>query len=310
MQFSESGNKKSLLSVIGSMFVFGTIGVFVKASGQSVYNIVFIRCLFAAICLGIYAAFTSQIKASHFNLKVMCPLMVSGAALAFNWVFLFKAFELTSITTGIVFYYSQPFILIFFGILFFKETVKKYHFFWTIIAFTGLILSTGILNHDIVNANIIQGAMFAICAAALYATVVITAKWYQTTPPVLIVFMQTSIGAFLLFPFTNLSNVPLIGHHWYFLISLGVIHTAMAYIFFFKGVQVLKTPLIAILGFIDPVIAIFSDILVYEQQIGYVQGVGIAMILMSGISMQLGIDWSFFIKQLNRRFRPDGCEHT
>jgi drug/metabolite transporter (DMT)-like permease len=289
MPFSMSGNKKSLFFVTGSMFVFGTIGVFVKTSGQSVFNIVFFRCLVAAICLGTYIAFTSQIKANHFKPRVILPLMASGAALAFNWVFLFKSFELTSITTGIIFYYTQPFILIFFGFLFFKETIKKHHLFWTMIAFTGLILCTGVLNDDIVTGNITQGVMFAVCAAALYATVVIAAKWYQTIPPAVIVFIQTSVGAVVLFPFTNLSDVPLTGHHWYFLISLGAVHTALSYIFFFKGVQTLKTPVIAILGFIEPVVAILSDIIVYDQHIGYIRSLGIALILLGGICRENSI---------------------
>ncbi len=304
MSFSNYKNKAGLLSVIGSMLVFGTIGVFVKASGQSAFNIVFFRCLFAAICLGIYAVCTSQIKATYFKPKVIWPLIASGAALAFNWVFLFKAFELTSITTGIIFYYTQPFILIFLGFLFFKETIRKYHLFWTTLSFTGLIFSTGVLNDGMAITNITQGAMFAMSAAALYAAVVIIAKYYENIPPVFIVFMQTSIGVILLFPFTHLSDVPLIGHHWIFLISLGVIHTASAYIFFYRGVQELKTAIIAILGFIDPVVAIFSDILVYNQNIGYFQGAGIAMILSGGIAMQLGIDLNFIIRRFNKNVSP------
>lgn len=310
MQFSMSGNKAGLLSVIGSMFVFGTIGVFVKESGQSAFNIVFFRCLFAAVCLGIYAAGTSQIKTIYFKPKVLWPLMASGAALAFNWVFLFKAFELTSITTGIIFYYTQPFILIFFGFLFFKETIKKHHLFWTTLAFTGLILSTGALNDGIAITNITQGAMLAISAAALYAAVVIITKYYQNIPPVFIVFMQTSIGVILLFPFTHLSDVPLLGNHWIFLISLGAVHTALAYLFFYRGVQVLGTAIIAVLGFIDPVVAILSDILMYDQHIGYLQCAGIAMILLSGIAMQLGVDQNFIIKLLNRQTQPDCRKQT
>lgn len=305
MQFSITGNKAGLLSVIGSMFVFGTIGVFVKESGQSAFNIVFFRCLFSAVCLGIYAACTFQIKVDYFKPKIFLPLIASGAALSFNWVFLFKAFELTSITTGIIFYYTQPFILIFFGFLFFKETIRKYHLFWTAIAFTGLILSTGVLSDGMTTINIIQGAMFGISAAALYATVVIIAKYYRNIPPVFIVFMQTSIGTILLFPFTHLSDMPLIGNHWIFLVSLGTIHTALAYLFFYRGVQVLGTAIIAVLGFIDPVVAIFSDILLYDQHIGYIQSTGIVLIFIGGIAMQLGVDRNFIINLLNRQIRMD-----
>ena len=305
MQLAIPGNKRSLLSVMGAMFVFGTIGVFVKESGQSAYNIVFLRCLFASICLGGYAVCTSRVKAGWFKFKTLCLLTASGAALAFNWVFLFKAFELTSITTGIIFYYTQPFILIFLGFILFRERILKRHVFWTVVAFTGLILSTGALNEGIAITNITQGALFGLSAATLYAAVVIIAKYYQNLPPVFIVFMQTSVGAVFLFPFTRLSDVPLSGNHWIFLVSLGVVHTAFAYIFFYRGVQFLETAVIAVLGFIDPVVAILSDILVYGRHIGCIRCLGIAMILLGGIAMQLGVAPDFIMKPLKRAMRSD-----
>jgi hypothetical protein len=37
-----------------AMILSGTIGYFVVESGQSPVNVVFFRCLFGAICLGVY----------------------------------------------------------------------------------------------------------------------------------------------------------------------------------------------------------------------------------------------------------------
>ncbi len=166
-----------------------------------------------------------------------------------------------------------------------------YHLFWTALAFMGLILSMGVLNNGFSALNIIPGAMFGMVAAALYAAVVI-AKYFRDIPPVFIVFMQTSIGMVMLLPFTRLSEVPLAGSHWICLVSLGVVHTALAYIFFYRGVQNLGTAVIAVSGFIDPEVAILLDILVYDQHIGFLRSTGIALILLSGIAMQSGVDRS------------------
>lgn len=289
--------------VVGSMLVFGTIGAFVKASGQSAFNIVFFRCLFAAVCLGGYVVTTSRIQPGFFKISVLWPLVASGAALAFNWVFLFKAFAATSITTGIIFYYTQPFILILMGFLFFKETIRAYHLFWTGMAFIGLILSTGVLNQGLDVANLAQGAMFGLAAAGLYAVVVVITKYLKQIPPAFIVFVQTAVGMICLLPFTQLSEIPLAGAHWYYLISLGVVHTAFAYLFFYKGVQHLGTVVITVLGFIDPVVAIFSDILLFGQRIGWIQGAGIVMILGGGAAVQLGVSRKYIKQHVFRRQR-------
>lgn len=295
--FSEE--KKGILSVMGAMFIFGTIGVFVRESGQSAFNIVFFRCLFAAVCLGLYAACTSQIKTAYFRPKALLPLIASGAAIVFNWVFLFKAFSVTSITIAIIFYYTQPFLLIFLGFVFLKDSIHIYHIFWTLVAFVGLMLTTGFLNEGRMDSNILLGGTFGMTAALLYATAVIIAKFHKTIPPIFIAFMQTSIGVILLLPFTSLSDVPITGSHWYYLLALGILHTALAYVLFYKGVHVLGTALIAILGFFDPVIAIFSDVLIYQQHIDYIQFIGISMILVSGIALELKVNRKSLLKLIN-----------
>lgn len=42
------------IEMVAAMLLMGTVGLFVVESGQSAHNVVFFRCVFGTICLGLY----------------------------------------------------------------------------------------------------------------------------------------------------------------------------------------------------------------------------------------------------------------
>ncbi|MDD7911532.1 EamA family transporter [Pseudovibrio exalbescens] len=78
--------------------------------------------------------------------------------------------------------------------------------------------------------------------------------------PHLIALIQVSLGIVLLFPlasFDALAEITSI--EWSYLLVLGGVHTMLMYILMYSAFQMLPTPVIAVMSFIYPVVAIGVD---------------------------------------------------
>ena len=217
------------------MFLAGTIGVFVVESGVSTFNVVFLRCVVAAPLLGLYAALTGQLDVSMFRTKEFKFIVLGAVALVFNWYFLFKSFELTSITLGIISYNTAPFFLILLGALFLGERITLRALGLTLLAFSGLVAITlGGEGVSFGDQSFLLGIGAGLLAALLYAALTFLGKKVVDSPPVFVSFIQVIVGAALLLPFTQ-SGMFDSGTNWGFVIALGVVHTALLYILFYQG---------------------------------------------------------------------------
>ena len=70
-------------------------------------------------------------------------------------------------------------------------------------------------------------------------------------------------------------------------IVLGIVHTGIAYIFYFNSIDVLNSDKIAILGYIEPVLAILTGALIFKEQLSIFGIVGAIMILSSALLNEL-----------------------
>ena len=265
-----------------SVFLAGTIGVFVIEAGVSTFNVVFFRCLVAAPLLGFYALLTKQVNLSVLRTKEMLFVALGGVALVLNWHFLFKAFELTSITLGIISYNTAPFFLILLGALFLGERVTRRSLTWISLGFAGLVLITlGGEGISLGDRGLLLGVGSGLLAALLYAALTFLGKKVTRTPPVFVSFIQTVIGTALLLPFTHLGAAFGGGTNWGFVVALGVIHTALLYVLFYQRMRGVSVVLLAVLKFIEPVVAMATDVVFYDVTLTAVQISGVLVILLA-----------------------------
>ncbi len=106
------------------------------------------------------------------------------------------------------------------------------------------------------------------------------AKQLKGIRPHLIVLIQVSFGIVLLFPLANFSDLGSItGVQWTYLLILGGVHICMLYILMHSAFQKLPTPVIAVMSFIYPVVAIGVDHIFYVQSLILGQLAGIALLM-------------------------------
>ncbi|QFU15029.1 DMT family transporter [Microvirga thermotolerans] len=276
------------IEMTGAMAMSGTIGYFVVESGQSIWNVVFFRCLFGALGLLAYCGWRGLLVPWRFTRRTFGLALVGGVAIVLNWVLLFSAYGLTSISIATAVYNMQPFFLILLGIVLFGERPTGDAWGFIAIAFAGLLMVVRLdLSGFSLTGGYLAGLGLALGAAALYAVTSIVAKRLQEVPPHLIALVQAVLGTAMLAPFADFSALPAQPRQWGYLVVLGLGHTCLMYILLYSAIQKLPTARVAVLSFVYPAVAILVDYLAYGRELSLAQWTGIALILLGSAGVNL-----------------------
>ena len=99
----------------------------------------------------------------------------------FNWVFLFKAFEVMSITIAISVYHLAPIIVLMIGSIVFKERLTMFAVLSIAICFIGTVLVAGVDGNVSLEKLMSSGMVWALLAALFYAFTTLLGKGIQHT---------------------------------------------------------------------------------------------------------------------------------
>ena len=270
------------LKIIFSMVVFGTMGIFVRNIPLSSGEIALFRAIIATVGIIMYK-FISREKIVFKEIKKDLPILfISGAAIGFNWILLFQAYNYTTVSIATLSYYFAPVIVMIVCPILFREklTIKQLICFF--MSTIGLIMVIGIGGMAKSNSNII-GIGFGLAAAVLYATVVILNKFIKNVTGIDRTLIQFIAAIIVLIPYITLTTginihrldkIGLIN-----ILILGLLHTGVAYCLYFASLKELKGQEAAILSYMDPLVAIIVSVTILGESINSIQIIGGVMIL-------------------------------
>ncbi|MFF0437363.1 DMT family transporter [Streptomyces sp. NPDC004327] len=276
---------RGTLELTLAMVLSGTLGIFVVQSGASPFTVVFFRCLFGALALGAYSLARGYLTGHGFTARTLALAALGGVFIVFNWVFLFEAYEATSISFATVVYHTQPFFLVLLGAVVLRERIGAAKVAWLGVAFAGLVLVSGTRPGDTAS---LKGLGFALAAAVLYALATIVTKRIGGVRPHLIALVQVTVGIPLLLPFADFGEAARLGTGWGWLAGLGLVHTGVMYVLMYAAYAKLPTARIAVLAFTYPAVAMVADWAVYGHHIGLVQALGVPLIVLASLKVTLG----------------------
>lgn len=285
-----SSTARPLLQIGTAMAGWGTIGAFVLASGQSSFNVAFVRCLLGALAIALICLVRGDFRDARMTGRNLALIVGGGICLVFNWVFLFTAFKLTSITLATVLYHTEPFFVLFMGAFAFKEVITRHKVAWIVLAFIGLVSTTEIwkLNSDDLGDGYLLGMGCATAAALLYGIATVAAKQVTGVKPQLTALIQFVVGIFLLLPFADFGSLAHAGSGWAWLVPIGLFHTALLYFLMYSAVPKLPSATIAVVAFVNPAVAILCDLIFFGHHLSLGEGVGIALISAASLGVTLG----------------------
>ncbi|MED3553048.1 DMT family transporter [Cytobacillus praedii] len=271
-----------------SMAIFGSIGLFSIKTGLPSIELVFVRCVCASVLLGfiwgIHSLKAKNQKKAAIPRREYILALLCGVFLIINWVFFFRSFEVMPITVAVSIYHLAPVIVLLLGTFIFKEKITGLGLVFFFICFLGTLLVGGIHQQSSIADFLSNGVLWAFAAALFYALTSITGKGIQTLSPLATTVIQTTLGIILLFPLVDWSNfLHLTFENWFYILITGFIHTGFVFYLFFSGLRELKAQTIAILVFIDPIVAILLDVLILNYRPDMLQLAGILLVF-AGIS--------------------------
>lgn len=270
------------IMLILSMTVFGTIGIFVKAIPLSSGEIALYRALLAAALIGIFLLITRQ-KISFEKIKKELPLLLaSGAAMGFNWIFLFEAYKYTTVSAATLSYYFAPVIVTVACPILFKEKMTAKQWICFAMSTVGIVLITGIGDMS-AGSNHLLGIGFGLLAACFYATVILLNKFIKNVDGIHRTFLQFLAAIIVLIPYVGFTSgvniTTLDGKGIVCLLVVGLVHTGVTYCLYFSSLKELSGQKTAILSYIDPLVAVLVSVFILNEGITVLQIIGGILIL-------------------------------
>lgn len=272
------------------MVIFGTIGLLTRSIGLSSEELALYRAILASLFLISYLALKGKLNKKLIpGKRILLPLFLSGAAMGFNWIFLFQAYRYTSISAATLSYYFAPSVVLLASHFLLGEKLTRKKTISFIVSTIGVLLVIGWGGRS--GGNDAKGILFGLAAAVLYAFVIISNKRIEGIGGIERTLLQFLSAIVVLLPYTllvsgiNITNIG--GGQWGLLLLLGLFHTGITYSLYFTSLPRLKGGEISILSYLDPLTAMIVSAILLNEPTSALQISGGILILGSTLYSQL-----------------------
>lgn len=257
------------LMLIVSMAIFGTIGLFRRYIDISSGELAFYRAVLATVFIGFFLLIKKS-PVPFGKIKKQIPvLIVSGIAMAFNWILLFEAYNYTSVSAATLSYYFAPVIVTLVCPIIFKERMGLKQWICFIMSTVGIVLIT-LTGQAQDGKNHFRGILLGLGAAVLYATVIILNKFTRDIDGIHRTFLQFVSATAVLLPYvlftTGINVMTLDTKGLLLLLVVGFVHTGITYCMYFSSLKELTGQKAAILSYIDPLVAVICSVTILEEK--------------------------------------------
>lgn len=280
------------LKLVTAMVLFGMIGLFVRyidlpssiiALARGVVGMLF---LLAVILLR-----GSKISAEAVK-KNLLWLILSGACLGMNWILLFEAYRFTTVATATLCYYLAPIIVIAVSPILLKEKLTLRKVLCTIVALVGMVMVSGVVQNGIPSFAEAKGILFGLGAAVLYAGIMLLNKKIHDISAYDKTVVQLGISAIVLIPYCllteDISSLHISPQVLVLLLLVGVVHTGVTYFLYFGSMGHLPAQTVAIVSYVDPVVAVLISIFILGEGMNAFGVIGAVLVLGAALVSEIG----------------------
>ena len=277
---------KNYFKVAGALFIWSSWGIAVKVLHLNSLYIVFFTTLFSLPPIFIISFYKSgSLRQNLSGVRLHYPLLALLAlSLLLNNYFYFAAFNRTSIAIAVFTHYTAPLFVAFLAPFLLAEKFEIRLLGPLVIALLGLAAILVPEWHSNLSTADATGALFGVASGLAYAFTLIFAKRLTARlSPLSLVFWQGLFILLLLLPFFTLNpRFILPPSSWFLLIVLGISHCALAPLLYLSGLKYIKAQHAAIIGYLEPLSAVFLGLLLAHEVPSWSTWLGGASILFSG----------------------------
>jgi len=289
-EINAAGMKKAKIEYITAVLLYGTIGLLVQFINAESEFIVLCRGIIGTATILIFMTARKQRVDLEGIRRNFMLLTLSGVCLGLNWIFLFIAYQITTIAVASLCNYMAPIIVIALSPLVLKEklTLKKIS-----------LCGSGVRRHracigtaegDIRDVNL-PGIAMGLLAAAAFVGIVLCNKKIGKIEPMSKSAYQLLVSAAVVLPYVLIKNggIPFVteARSIILILILGIVQTGIAYIFYFGGMGVLPVQSVAILGYLEPVVTVLTGVVILRQHISHFGILGAVLILGAAVYSEI-----------------------
>ncbi|MBQ7868584.1 MAG: DMT family transporter [Clostridia bacterium] len=269
------------LQLFLSMFIFGTIGLFVRMIPLPSSMIALVRALIGTLfLLGVLLVKKQKpdLKSIRRNIKT---LALTGTAMGFNWILLFEAYRYTTVAVATLCYYFSAIFVVIASPIVLKEKLTPFKAACASVALLGMILVSGVLEGGASFSP--AGVALGLGAAVLYATVVLFNKRLSGISSFDTTIAQLGVAAIVLLPYVllteNLTSLALEPTGLAMLLIVAIVHTGITYAMYFASLQKLNAQTVALFSYLDPVVALLLSVFVLGEPMTMLGAAGAVLVL-------------------------------
>ena len=134
--------------------------------------------------------------------------------------------------------------------------------------------------------------MLGLAAAVLYAAIVLANKHIHDISAYEKTIFQLGISVLAMLPYCVLTVSPddltFAPNVLWLLLLVGILHTGVTYYLYFGSMEYIPAQSVAVISYIDPVIAVLSSVLILREPMQISEGLGAVLILGAAVASELG----------------------
>ncbi|MGH9124704.1 MAG: DMT family transporter [Acidimicrobiales bacterium] len=275
---------------------WGTIPVLAGWSQLPAAIIVAMRLWSGAACLGL-VLLVQRRRAHHLRLAptggeptsgspprllsiapVRCCL--TAAVLGLHWLALFAAYERAPAGTVILIVYLAPLGVAALAPRVLGERLNR----WTIVTLVGALAGLILLSAPAAHSAGASGLALSLVAAVLFVALILLSK---SLAPVYgglrLAFMELAGAGILIIPVGLAIQWPRFGSSWYWVIVLGVVHTALGITLYLSLLARIPATHVGIMSYLEPVVVILAAWLWLGQRPTLATALGGGLVVAAGV---------------------------
>ncbi|MBQ3668507.1 MAG: EamA family transporter [Clostridia bacterium] len=278
--------------LVSAMLIWGTIGIFRKYIPVSSAFLAFSRGMLGGLFMLAFVLVRRKKRSEKLQLSKTLLLALTGAAMGINWILLFEAYNYTSVAVATLCYYMEPTIVMLLSPFIFKERLSAKRAVCAAVAIVGMVLISGVIGGG--QTGSVKGVLLGLGAAVLYSAVVIMNKRISGLDAYSKTAIELMSAGAVMTPYMLLTGgaaaAGFDARTVILLLTVGLIHTGVAYLLYFGSMDGLKAQSIAILSYIDPVSALLFSALFLKEALSLLTVIGAILIIGSAVAGEMHTD--------------------
>ena len=285
-----NGKTFDMTKLIGSMLIFGTVGIVVRGVALPSAFVAMVRgFLGAAVILLVILLGKRRLDLEAIKKNALL-LVFSGVFIGINWILLFESYRFTTVSTATLCYYMAPVFVVVASPFVLKTKVSPLKWGCVILALLGMVFVSEPWSIGVGDRGAV-GILLALGAAVFYASVTLLNKKMKDISSYDMTVVQLISASVVIAPYVlivddikaemfDLTSVVLV-------LVLGIVHTGIAYTMFFGSIKALPADTVALFGYIDPIVAVLLSALLLREPMTVFGIIGAVLIVASTLVSEL-----------------------